>query len=70
MFLVSIIIALLFTICSIFININWINNIACYWGYFLAIYLVTFIAIIPGFVYVFNFISLLYSTKFKSGCAR
>ena len=70
MFLVSIIIALLFTICSIFININWINNIACYWGYFLAIYLVTFIAIIPGFVYVFNFISLLFNKKDKKQCTK
>ena len=53
------IIALICLICSICININWIYDISCYLGYFLAIYLVTFIAIIPGFQYVFNFVSLL-----------
>ena len=63
MFLISAIIALLCLICSICININWINDIACYLGYFLAIYLVTFVAIIPGFNYVFNFISLLFNKK-------
>ena len=41
------------------INIPWIIDIACFFGYFLAIYLVTFVAIIPGFNYVFNFVSLL-----------
>ncbi len=65
MFLISAIIALLCLICSICININWINDIACYLGYFLAIYLVTFVAIIPGFNYVFNFISLLFNKKNK-----
>ena len=70
MFLISIMFALLFTICSIFININWINDIACYFGYFLAIYLVTFIAIIPGFVFVFNFISLLLDKKDKKPCTK
>ena len=70
MFLKSIMFALLFTICSIFININWINDIACYWGYFLAIYLVTFIAIIPGFIFLFNFISLLLNKKEKKQCTR
>ena len=70
MFLISIMFALLFTICSIFININWINDIACYWGYFLAIYLVTFIAIIPGFIFLFNFISLLLNKKEKKQCTR
>ena len=59
MFLISMIIALICLICSICININWIYDISCYLGYFLAIYLVTFIAIIPGFQYVFNFVSLL-----------
>ena len=70
MFLISIMFALLFTICSIFITINWINDIACYWGYFLAIYLVTFIAIIPGFIFLFNFISLLLNKKEKKQCTR
>ena len=70
MFLISIMFALLFTICSIFININWINDIAFYWGYFLAIYLVTFIAIIPGFIFLFIFISLLLNKKEKKQCTR
>ena len=65
MFLISFMIALLCFICSICINISWINDVACYLGYFLAIYLVTFIAIIPGFNYVFNFISLLFNKKDK-----
>ena len=56
-------IALLCLICSICININWINDIACYLGYFLAIYLVTFVALIPSFNYVFTFISLLFHKK-------
>ena len=63
MFLISMMIALLCLICSICININWINDIACYLGYFLAIYLVTFVALIPGFNYVFTFISLLFHKK-------
>lgn len=65
MFLTSFICAFLYLICSICININWINDIACYFGYFLAIYLVVFVAIIPGFNYVFNFVSLLFKKKEK-----
>ena len=65
MFLISVMIALLYLICAIGININWIYDIACYLGYFLAIYLVTFIALIPGFNYVFNLISLLLDKKEK-----
>ncbi len=65
MFLISIMFALICLICSICININWIYDIACYFGYFLAIYLVTFIAIIPGFNYVFTFISLLFKNNKK-----
>ena len=65
MFLISVMIALLYLICAIGININWIYDIACYLGYFLAIYLVTFIALIPGFNYVFNLISLLFDKKEK-----
>ena len=65
MFLISLIVALIYLIFSICININWINDIACILGYFLAIYLVVFVAIIPGFNYVFNFISLLFNKKDK-----
>ena len=70
MFLISIMIALFCLVCSICININWINDIACYFGYFLAIYLVTFIAIIPGFNYVFTFISLLFKKNNKKSCKK
>lgn len=65
MFLISTMISLVYFICSIFININWIHDIACYFGYFLSIYLVVFIAIIPGFIFVFMFISLLCIKKEK-----
>ena len=57
--------ATFYFICSTFININWINDIACSFGYFLAIYLVTFVALIPGFNFVFMFISLLCDKKEK-----
>lgn len=70
MFLISIMFALTCLICSIFININWITDISCYLGYFLAIYLVTFIALIPGFNYVFMFISLLFNKKDKKECIK
>ncbi len=70
MFLISIMFALICLICSIFININWINDIACYFGYFLAIYLVTFIALIPGFNYVFSFVSLLFKKKENKSCSK
>ncbi len=76
MFFISITLAILYLIFSIFISINWINDIACYFGYFLAIYLVTFIALIPGFNYVFNFVSLLCdknnkkNKKDKKACAK
>lgn len=70
MFLISIMIALMCLICSTFISINWINDIACYFGYFLAIYLVTFISLIPGFNYVFTFISLLFNKKDKKECNK
>lgn len=68
MFLVSTMISLFYFICSIFININWINDIACYFGYFLAIYLVLFVALIPGFIFVFMFISLLWNKKERKPC--
>ena len=70
MFFISMIIALICLICSICININWIYDISCYLGYFLAIYLVTFIAIIPGFHYVFNFVSLLLHKKDKKSYSK
>ncbi len=70
MFLISVAVALLCLICSIFINVNWINDIACYFGYFLAVYLVTFIALIPGFNFVFMFISLLFNKKEKKPCKK
>ena len=57
--------ATFYFICSIFININWINDIACSFGYCLAVYLVTFVALIPGFNFVFLFISLLCDKKEK-----
>lgn len=71
MFLISVGLALLYFICAIFINISWIIDIACYFGYFLAIYLVTFIALIPGFNFVFMFISLLLQkAKEKKSCIK
>ena len=70
MFLISIMIALICLICSIFINLYWITDIACYFGYFFAIYIVTFIALIPGFCYVFNFISLLFNKDDKKSCNK
>lgn len=68
MFLISTMTAFFYLIFSIFINISWITEIACYFGYFLAIYLVTFIALIPGFNFVFMFISLLFSKKVRKQC--
>ena len=70
MFFISITFALLYFIFSTFISINWINDIACYFGYFWAIYLVTFIALIPGFNYVFTFISLLCNKSNKKICTQ
>lgn len=70
MFFISIILALSYFICSIFINISWINDIACSFGYCLAIYLVTFIALVPGFNFVFMFISLLLNKKDKKACKQ
>ena len=62
---------LLYLIFAIFINISWIVDIACYFGYFLAIYLVTFVALIPGFNFVFMFISLLLQkAKEKKTCIK
>lgn len=68
MFLISTILSLLYFIFTIFISINWINDIACYFGYFLAIYIVLFIALIPGFIFIFMFTSLLWNKKEKKKC--
>ena len=65
MFLITILISVFYLICSIFINLNWIYDISCYLGYMLAIYLVTFVALIPGFYFIFMFISLLWKKKEK-----
>ncbi len=70
MFLISIMLALVGLIISIFINVYWIIDIACFLGYFLAIYLVTFIALIPGFNYVFHLVSLLFCKKDKKSQAK
>lgn len=70
MFLISIMIAFFYFICSIFINLAWISEIACSFGYFLAIYLVAFIALIPGFNFIFMFISLLFDKKGKKECIK
>lgn len=70
MFLISIMFAILCLIISICINIPWIIDIACFFGYFVAIYLVIFIALIPGFNYVFTLISLLFSKKDKTSCSK
>lgn len=64
------IISLIYFIFAVFININWIHEIACYFGYPLAIYLVLFIALIPGFIYVFTLISLLFCKKKKKTCNK
>lgn len=66
MFFISIICALLCLICSTFISINWISDISNYFGYFLAFFLVTFIALIPGFNYIFALISLLFNKENKT----
>lgn len=70
MFLISTMIAFCYFICAIFINISWIIDIACSFGYFLAIYLVTFVALVPGFNFVFMFISLLFNKKDKKTCVQ
>ena len=68
MFFISIAISLFYFIFSVFINVDWIHDISCYLGYPLAIYLVLFIALVPGFIYVFMLISLLHKEKEKKGC--
>lgn len=65
MFFISFFVAFFYFLLSFFININWVNEISCYFGYPFAIYIVLFIALIPGFMYVFMLISLLYYEKQK-----
>lgn len=62
MFLVFII-SLFYLIFAIYINSNWIHEIAAYFSYPLAIYLVVFVALIPGFIYVFTLLSILFTKK-------
>ena len=64
------IISLVYFIFAVFININWIHEIACYFSYPLAIYLVLFVALVPGFIYVFTLISLLRFKKGKKQCHK
>lgn len=59
------IISLFYLILATYININWIHEIAAYFSYPLAIYLVVFVALIPGFIYVFTLISILFTKKDK-----
>lgn len=57
-------------LCLIFatcINLNWIHDIACYLGYPLAGYLVLFVALISGFMYLFTLLSLLFRKKKRNG---
>lgn len=67
------IISLFYLILASFININWIHEVAAYFGYPLAIYLVVFVALIPGFIYIFTLISILIikrkkQNNIKSNC--
>ena len=64
--ILAFIISLLYFIFALCINVNWIYDIACYFGYPLAIYLVVFVALIPGFMYVFTLISLLRCKRCKN----
>ena len=64
--IIVLIILLLYLVFAICININWIQDIACYFGYPIAIYLVTFVALIPGFIYMFTLLSLLFIKRKKT----
>lgn len=70
MFLISIGISIFYFVLAIFINLNWIHDIACYLGYPLAIYLVLFVALVPGFIFIFALISLLCGKKKKKRCCK
>lgn len=69
MFLVFII-SLFYLIFAIYINSNWIHEIAAYFSYPLAIYLVVFVALIPGFIYVFTLLSILFTKKERKDCIK
>ena len=69
MFLVFII-SLIYLIFATFININWIHEIAAYFNYPLAIYIVVFVALIPGFIYIFTLISILFTKKERKVCNK
>lgn len=69
MFVVFIIL-LLYLIFATCINLNWIHDIACYFGYPLAIYLVVFVALIPGFIYMFTILSLLFCKRERKQCQK
>lgn len=64
------IISLFYLILATYININWIHEIAAYFSYPLAIYLVVFVALIPGFIYVFTLISILFTKKERKNCLK
>ena len=64
------IISLLYLALATFININWIKDIACYFSYPIAIYLVTFVALIPGFIYVFTLLSILLEKRQRKHCQK
>ncbi len=64
------IISLFYLILASFFNINWIHEIATYFGYPLAIYLVIFVAVIPGFIYIFTLISILIIKRKKQNNSK
>src|SRR5699024_9622855 len=68
MLLISTMLPLCYLIFSLLMSVHWINDIACYFVYFLSFYFVTFIALIPGFVILFTLISLLWNKKEKKPC--
>ena len=67
MFLIFMI-SLFYLIFATLININWIQEIAAYFNYPLAIYLVVFVALIPGFIYIFTLLSILFTKREKKKC--
>ena len=64
------IISLFYLIIATFININWIHEIAAYFSYPIAIYLVVFVALIPGFIYIFTLISIVFTKKKRKNCIQ
>lgn len=65
MFILSNVIALFYFIGATFISINWINDLTSIFGIFFAIYLVTFVALVPGFNYMFVITSLFFNKRKK-----